>query len=129
MLRTIFVALCVLPLALPVGACSGTPDRKDGDPRKTRIVCVSGGTVVYDDFAKRGATFAEGGGLLFTSVTTGERTRVAGSCHAYTDLMPAGWKATFPVSPTTPAGTPGTPGGTLRPPQGADIIANPEAAR
>jgi hypothetical protein len=94
-IRTLVIAVVTLPLCVPVGACSDGPDAPSATGRMNRIVCMDGGRVFLDDFAKRN-TSMDGGGILFTSVTTGERSRVVGNCVAYMDSMPAGWKATLP---------------------------------
>lgn len=100
MLRTIVIALCVLPLALPVSACGDDREQvarakpSEGSGRD-RVVCLSAGRVVYDDFSK--STSMDEGGIRYDSVATGHISRVMGECFVYRAEIPEGWKATLPA--------------------------------
>ncbi len=89
-------AILACTLATTLAACDPADDCTPG--QANRIVCLSGDRVIYDDFSKRDTHLAEGG-IIYVSRTTGRRSRVTGSCHAYMATIPAGWKPTFPAPP------------------------------
>ncbi len=88
-LATAAIALCLL-----AEACDDGPVGRD--PRFNRIVCTSAGRVVYDDFSLRNTSLSDGG-IVYTSRTTGERSRVTGECYAYLMRIPEGWKPLLPA--------------------------------
>lgn len=85
-LKILGVALAAVTLS----AC----DDESANRLPTRIVCHSAGQKTIDDYAKNGANLAEGG-IVYTSQTTGMRTRVTGDCAAFGARKPARWKPLF----------------------------------
>ncbi len=91
-MRTLLIALAVLPLAVPLSACSDDK-RETETKRPTRIVCSDAGRVYHDDFATADE-FADAsqGYLNYVSQSQQGRVRVTGNCTTYPSDMPPGWK-------------------------------------
>ena len=90
--RTQLTAGFGLPLALllSVTACDGPPQ----SDKPTRVVCHSGGIVIYDDFGSDPGL--ANGGIKFKSRTVGRYVRATGDCVAFNDAVPDGWKPILP---------------------------------
>ena len=63
-----------------------------------RVVCTSGGKVVYDDFVDNDIATARSdeGFIYYGSRSTGKAALIGGECYAYASEVPSGWKPTFP---------------------------------
>ena len=95
-MRTLLIALAVLPLAVPLSACSD--DEREGEAKRpTRIVCTEAGRIVHDDFAAANETPQPTKGFMYyTSETQQGTVRISGTCTSYPAVKPAGWKPVIP---------------------------------
>ena len=67
-------------------------DLRQGNSR-ARVTCLSGGTVILDDFASGKVETSDSGYLQFRSATTSKRKRASGDCVIdYAAKRPADFK-------------------------------------
>lgn len=89
--------IAVAMLACAVLAVAGCTDDDTDQGRPTRIVCVEGGRIVLDDFAKKDSLVTLGGAYLnYTSETQQGSVAAIGNCVSRPQTKPAGWKPIFP---------------------------------